>query len=170
MNKPEIKDYELEFTTLTKRPKTDMIVIHHTGNLTDDDLSAEQIHYIHLANGWSGCGYHFIIRKNGVIEQGRPVDMQGAHAADENWHSIGVHFSGNFEYVEPTDAQIECAAYLIGWLCETYDIPIHRIVGHRDLMATACPGRFLYDKMQLIRDKAAWYMKHYKNGNYEENA
>lgn len=168
MNKPDIKDYGLEFTVLTKRAQTDLLVIHHTGNLVDDDLSAEQIHFMHLANGWAGCGYHFIIRKNGVIEQGRPTDMIGSHAYGENWHSIGIHLCGNFEYVEPTASQIESAAYLLGWLCETYNISTHNIVGHRDLMATACPGKNLYEQMDTLRGKAAWYMKHYKNGYYEE--
>ena len=91
MNKPEIKDYDLEFATLTERLRTDMVVVHHTGNLADDDLSAEQIHFAHLGNGWSGIGYHFVIRKNGIIEQGRPIEMIGSHAYGENWHTIGVH-------------------------------------------------------------------------------
>ena len=170
MNKPEIKDYDLDFATLTERLRTDMVVVHHTGNFVDDDLSAEQIHFMHLGNGWAGIGYHFVIRKNGIIEQGRPIEMIGSHAYGENWHTIGVHLCGNFEYVEPTPAQIESAAYLIGWICETYNIPTHRIVGHRDLMATACPGKYLYEQMDTLRGKAAWYMQHYKHGYYEENA
>ena len=34
------------------------------------------------------------------------------------------------------------------------------VVGHRDLMATACPGRKLYEKMQTIRGNAEWYRLH----------
>jgi hypothetical protein len=35
------------------------------------------------------------------------------------------------------------------------------VVGHRDLMATACPGKYLYDQLQTIRGKAIWYQQHY---------
>lgn len=41
MKPPVIKDYDLDFTSLTERDYTDMIVVHHTGNPVDDDLSAE---------------------------------------------------------------------------------------------------------------------------------
>ena len=146
-----------------RRPYTDMIIVHHTGNLTDDDLSAERIHGIHLRNGWSGCGYHYIIRKDGTIEAGRPEWAQGAHAEEYNPRSIAVHLCGNFEYVEPTKAQIENAAYLIGWLCEKYGLVPDKkhVVGHRDLLATACPGYFLYNRLQDLRGKAIWYQQHY---------
>ena len=62
---PNVKEYDLDFTTLYARDDTDMIVIHHTGNPCDDDLSAEQIHTSHLMQGWSGIGYHYVIRKVG---------------------------------------------------------------------------------------------------------
>ena len=143
MKAPTVKDYNLQFTNLLRRPRTVMIVVHHTGDLVDDDLSAERIHAMHLMNGWAGCGYHYIVRKDS--------------------DTIGVHLCGNFEYVEPTDAQIEAAAYLIGWLCDKYDIVPDKkhVVGHCDLMPTACPGHFLYEDLQTIRGKAIWYQQHY---------
>lgn len=41
MKAPNIKDYDLTFTSLTERFATDYIVVHHTGNPQDDDLSAQ---------------------------------------------------------------------------------------------------------------------------------
>ena len=167
MIKPNIKDYELEFTSLTQRYNTDLIVIHHTGNPTDDDLSAEEIHLSHLAQGWSGIGYHFVVRKNGTIEAGRPEWAVGAHAQGENSHSVGIHVCGNFEIGETTEAQIENTALLVGWLCDEYGIECipSNVVGHRDLMPTACPGEHLYEILQTIRGKALWYMQHYQGGD-----
>ena len=166
MLRPSVLDYDLDFTSLTERLKTDMIVIHHTGNPTDDDLSAKQIHQMHLGMGWSGIGYHFVIRKSGQIELGRPLDMMGSHAYGENWHTIGIHLSGNFEEAEPTEYQIESLAYLIGYLCEEYDLdPQEDVVGHRDLMATACPGENLYNILQTIRGKGIWYAQNYQGGD-----
>ena len=120
---PTITDYGLEFAYLYARETTDLIVIHHTGNPTNDDMSAEQIHASHIYNnGWSGIGYHYVVRKNGDIEFGRPEWAIGSHAYGENSHSIGIHVCGNFELAEPTPAQIESTSYLIGWLCDKYGL------------------------------------------------
>lgn len=175
MIKPNIIDYELEFDSLNERYDTNKIVVHHTGNPTDDDLSAEEIHRIHRAQGWSGVGYHYIIRKDGTIEQGRPEWAWGAHAEQYNPYTLAVHLCGNFEIGIPTAAQIESAAYLIGYLCEKYDLVPDKdhVVGHRDLMATACPGKHLYIEnpvtgeslMQTIRGKSIWYQQNCMEGD-----
>ena len=168
MRSPQIKDYDLDFDSLTERVRTDKIVVHHTGNPQDDDLSAKQIHWMHQGQGWSGIGYHYVIRKNGQVEQGRPEDCIGSHAYGENWHTLGVHVCGNFELDDayPTEYQVESLAYLLGWLCEKYDLdPYEDIVAHRDLMATACCGQNLYDMLDEIKGKAAWYMENYKSGD-----
>ena len=154
-----IIDYGLQFRNLMARDTTDMIVIHHTGNPTDDDLSAEEIHASHLKQGWAGIGYHFVIRKDGTVEAGRPYDCVGAHAEGENYHTIGIHLSGNFENAEPTQAQIESLAKLLADLTEMYSLEntAQYVVGHRDLMATACPGENLYQMLPEILGKAEWY-------------
>lgn len=170
---PTLIDHNLYFRSLAGRFDTDMIVIHHTGNSdrngnpVDDDLSAEEIHEIHRGFGWSGIGYHFVIRKNGDIEIGRPEWARGAHAENDNDHTIGIHLCGNFEVAEPTKAQIESAAHLIGWLCDKYDLvpDAAHVVGHRELNATACPGKNLYKILQTIRGKSIWYMQNYKEGD-----
>ena len=142
---------QLEFAGLTQRDVTDMIVIHHTGE-NDIDASAEQIHEWHLNQGWAGIGYHFVIRKNGDVEIGRPEWAVGSHAYGENWHTLGIHLSGDFETAYPSTSQINSAADLIHDLCRDYEIPCDRqhIVGHCDLMATDCPGRNLYKKLADI--------------------
>ncbi len=163
---PKFIDYDLDFNSLSQRYTTDMIVIHHTGDEVDDDLSAEQIHDIHQAQGWAGIGYHYVIRKNGQIEIGRPDWAIGSHAYGENYHTIGVHVCGNFEIAEPTQAQIESLAYLIGWLCDEYGLkPREDVVAHRDLMATACCGENLYNQLDTVLGKAIWYQQHYQEGD-----
>lgn len=166
---PTFVDYGLDFGYLEPRDVTDQIVIHHTGNPTDDDLSAEQIHESHLAQGWAGIGYHFVIRKDGTIELGRPMDTIGAHAYGENSHTIGIHVCGNFDIGDPTDAQIESCSVLVQWLALTYGLEINdaTVVGHCDLMATACPGESLYSQLGRIRGKSIWYEQNYNDdGEY----
>ncbi len=167
MIEPTIKETDLQFTSLTPIIRVSKIVVHHTGNDEDDDLSAADIHRIHRAIGWSGIGYHFVIRKDGSIERGRPEEYVGSHAYGWNWETLGIHLCGNFELVEPTPQQIESAAYLIGYLCEKYDLVPDsvNVVGHRDLMATACPGAYLYEQLQVIRGKSIWYQQNYQGGD-----
>ena len=157
---PIVETYlEIDHNRLTARRVTDQIVIHHTGNAVDDDLSAAEIDASHKGQGWTCIGYHYVIRKDGTVELGRPHWTVGAHAYGENPHTIGIHVCGNFEEAEPTDAQIESLAMLLANLCTDYGLPIDRdhIIGHRELMATACPGRNLYEMMDTVVGKANFY-------------
>ena len=153
---------EIDHNRLETRRKTDMAGVHHTGNPWDDDLSAAEIDASHKAQGWACIGYHYVIRKDGTVEQGRPHWTVGAHAYGENGHTIGIHVCGNFEEAEPTDEQIESLAMLLANVCTDYGLPIDRdhIVGHRELMPTACPGRNLYEMMDTIVGKANFYATH----------
>jgi N-acetyl-anhydromuramyl-L-alanine amidase AmpD len=164
MERVPIRDLQLDIdhSCLTTRRRTDMIVLHHTGNPADDDLSATEIDRSHKAQGWACIGYHYVIRKDGTVEQGRPHWTVGAHAYGENGHTIGIHVCGNFEEAEPTDEQIESLAMLLANVCTDYGLPINRdhIVGHRELMPTACPGENLYEMMDTIVGKANFYATH----------
>ena len=157
-----VVDYGLSFSSLTPREATTRIVIHHTGNPVDDDLSAEQIHASHQAQGWTGIGYHFVIRKDGSVELGRPDWAVGAHAEGFNYCSIGIHVCGNFNIGEPTKAQLDTLPMLIADICDAYGLIAADtvVVGHRDLMATDCPGNNLYKRMDTIRGNAEWYRNH----------
>lgn len=150
---------DIDADELRARDTTDQIVVHHTGNPTDDDRSAAEIDASHKAQGWTCIGYHYIVRKDGTVEQGRPHWMVGAHAYGHNSHTIGIHVCGNFEIGEPTDAQIESTAMLLANLCTDYGLTIDRdsIVGHRELMPTACPGANLFAQMDTIVGKANFY-------------
>ena len=150
---------EIDHNRLETRRITDQIVIHHTGNPWDDDLSAAEIDASHKAQGWTCIGYHYVIRKDGTVEEGRPHWTVGAHAYGHNSHTIGIHVCDNFEEAEPTDGQIESLAMLLANLCTDYGLTIDRdsIVGHRELMATACPGRNLYEMMDTVVGKANFY-------------
>ena len=157
---PIVETYlDIDHNQLTTRRVTDQIVIHHTGNVVDDDLSAAEINASHQARDWACIGYHYVIRKDGTVEQGRPHWTVGAHAYGHNSHTIGIHVCGNFEEAEPTDEQIESLAMLLANLCTDYGLPIDRdhIVGHRELMSTACPGRNLFAQMDTVVGKANFY-------------
>lgn len=149
----QVKPTYLQFGSLENREQTDAIVLHHIGN-TNEDVSAATVHRWHRNQGWSGIGYHYLIRKDGTIEQGRPRDTVGAHCYGENWHTVGVNIVGNFQEAEPEPAQLESAKRLLAALCRNYGLEPGRntIFGHRDFNSTACPGNNLYARLpELIK-------------------
>lgn len=157
MRNVHIEETYLGFYELENRMYTDQLVIHHIGGGSDRDVSAEEVHQWHINQGWSGIGYHFLIRKDGTIERGRPLDTVGSHVQGQNGHTIGINIAGNFCEALPTDAQIVSAAGLAADLCSIYRIrpSYDTIVGHCDLASTACPGNYLYERIPAICQMAA---------------
>ena len=101
--------------TLARRGVTRRIILHHAAAVT---CSADQIHAWHLANGWSGIGYHFFVRKDGTVYRGRPEDTVGAHAGGSNSDSIGVCFEGSFDKEEMPAVQRRAGTELVAYLEE----------------------------------------------------
>ena len=153
-----IVDSNLSFSSLSLRSATDAIIVHHTASTAD--LTAADVHRIHRQNGWSGIGYHLFIRKDGLIETGRPLEDVGAHTYGYNKDTIGVCLSGNFNVEYPSDAQLESATKLIGLLCQIYSLnpDAGTVYGHRDFNATACPGDNLYADLPNLREYSANYI------------
>jgi N-acetyl-anhydromuramyl-L-alanine amidase AmpD len=134
----QLVETNLQFNgSLNKRKSTKRAIIHHSAS---PDVPASTIHGWHLGQKWAGIGYHFVIRANGTIERGRPEDTIGSHAGPQgNGDSIGIVLTGNFEIGAPSAAQMIALAKLIKELRSRYgDLTV---IGHRDVMATACPGR-----------------------------
>ena len=48
------------------------LVVHCSDTDDEENLSALDIHKMHLNFGWDGIGYHKVICKSGKIENGRP--------------------------------------------------------------------------------------------------
>ena len=163
MERVNIVDKHLyyDYNRLEDRSVTDGIVIHHTGNGEDCDPDSVQINQWHQnRNNWACIGYHYVIRKDGTVEQGRPHWTIGAHCQGDNYHTIGIHFSGDFMADRhPTEAQLVSGAQLIANICTDYGIPIDadHIKGHCDYMSTDCPGNNLYSKLPELIGNANFY-------------
>ena len=120
---------------LSKRRSTSRIILHHAAA---SKCTAQQIHSWHLANGWVGIGYHFLVRKDGSIYRGRPEDTVGAHAGNNNYDSIGVCFEGSFDREQMNETQKRAGAELVQYLKDKYGIS--KVQKHSDVNATGCPG------------------------------
>lgn len=153
----QIRETHLNFRGLSERDDTTAIIIHNSNGGKDVDFSAEQIHNMHIDCGYSGIGYHYVIRKDGTIERGRPEWAVGAHAQGHNYYSIGICLSGDFQIAQPTDEQIDSLVDLIADIAHGYNIDISRatVLGHRDVNDTDCPGSYLYHSLDDIISRAA---------------
>lgn len=68
-------------------------VIHWTEHYVDQGgVGSEEIHEIHTQSGFDGIGYHYVIKRNGDLQRGRPVNQTGEHAPENghNSYSIGI--------------------------------------------------------------------------------
>ena len=121
------------------------IVIHCSATAPSKDIGVKEIDAMHKARGWSGIGYHAVIRRNGQIETGRPLEKVGAHVKGHNTNSIGICMVGgvmedgktpDFNY---TRAQLISAEALLNSYAREF--PNAERCGHRDFpeVHKACP-------------------------------
>ena len=130
-----IIETNLSFKSMTNRNRTTRIILHHAAAKS---CTAEQIHQWHLNNGWSGAGYHFLVRKDGNIYRLRPENKVGAHASGSNSDSLGVCFEGDFMSETMGDTQRKAGAELVSYLKSKYGIST--VQKHKDVCSTDCPG------------------------------
>jgi N-acetylmuramoyl-L-alanine amidase len=70
------------------------IVVHCSATREGVWVDAHDIDLMHKHRGWSGIGYHRVIRLDGSVEQGRPYTRRGAHVKGNNTNTIGVCMIG----------------------------------------------------------------------------
>ena len=98
----------------------------------------------------------------------------GAHARGVNTGTMGISMMGDYSAVSPSDAQLSSVGKMAGWFLkragisdvtgwaglhvwttERYQagstVSMPRILGHRDVGYTTCPGNVGYSKLDAIR-------------------
>jgi len=120
------------------------IIVHCSATAEGKDFTVRDIDRWHRAKGWNGCGYHYVIKLDGTIEQGRTEATVGAHCYGHNKNSIGVCYIGGLasDGKTPKDTrtikQKASLRALLRRLRQKY--PTAEIYGHRDFAAKACPS------------------------------
>lgn len=139
--------------------KIDDIIIHCAATYPAMDIGAAEIRQWHVRdNGWSDIGYHFVIRRNGTVEQGRPLDTPGAHCKDHNARSIGICLVGGLEKT-PSGKSVSAANYTPEQWAALRELvtdlrgrfPSAGLHGHQDYANKACP---CFDVAAWWRDEA----------------
>ena len=120
------------------------IIIHCTATPEGRDHTAKEIDRWHKAQGWSGIGYHYVIRLDGTVENGRPVEKVGAHVKGHNADSIGVVYVGGCDTSMKakdtrTPAQKAALVKLVADIQKRY--PNTTVHGHNEFdKQKACPS------------------------------
>ena len=109
-------------------------------------VDAESIRSWHKQRGWVDIGYHFVITRNGEIQDGCPIEEIGAHVRGLNSISVGICLVGGIDEIglaeaNFTEAQYRSLSSLVETLKEKF--PNTDVVGHRDLLKSRtkeCPS------------------------------
>jgi len=131
--------------------------------------------------GWNDIAYNFAVDRFGRLWEARAGGITkaviGGHAQGFNTYSTGVVVLGDFTSAQPAQGAVNAVADVIGWKFALHQLEVRgstqftslggpryaagtvvqlpRIVGHRDVGQTGCPGSLLYSRLDEIRIRAA---------------
>lgn len=155
------------------------LVIHASATYPSMDVDINWIRDIHVnQNHWSDVGYHYFIRRDGIVEKGRPENIKGAHVGGGgNSNSLGICMAGglkegtNVPEDNFTDKQYTTLTGLLTRLHEQY--PDAKLMGHNDFPNYASRGCPCFNQ-HVYFDwlKQAWKAMHkpadwYKHSKYD---
>ena len=128
---------------MSRRKETNYIVIHYTLTKPNANINIRTVDEWHRKRGMLKVGYHFFIRREGLIEVGRGVNDIGSHTKENDLDSVSVCLAGGLNTrgitaPDYTEGQMESLFVLAMTLKHMY--PDAEVVGHRDLSATECPS------------------------------
>lgn len=130
------------------------LTVHCSATRPSQDWGAAEVDRMHRAQGWLCIGYHFVIRRDGTIERGRPQGAVGSHCKDGGRnnthlsvcliggvsekplsHKPGWPWNGSDSEMNFTAAQMAS----LKALSATFNLPLE---GHRDVpgVKKACPS------------------------------
>ncbi|MDX2340255.1 peptidoglycan recognition protein family protein [Micrococcus sp. M4NT] len=153
--------------TLYERPS--YLVIHHTTTPNTSDGSrqaamdlARMVQKGHIAQGWGDSGQQFTLSRGGFPMEARhgsrhaleggETFMLGIHALGFNAYALGIECEGFYMVNPPPQSLYAGLVRLSAYICQQYEMPPSRIIGHRDVVATSCCGDAFYAKLPILRE------------------
>lgn len=140
------------------------LVVHCSATPASRDIGVAEIRTMHKSMGWRDVGYHYVVRRDGTVEKGRPDTMIGSHVKGHNDGSLGICLVGGVKPNMSAETNFTAAQYLaleqlLSRLKASY--PSARVCGHRDLSpdrngnGTVEPGEWV--KACPTFDVATWW-------------
>lgn len=151
------------------------VIVHHTVTATQEPDPAARMRAMYAfhvrGNGWSDIGYNFVVDGSGRIYEGRAAGggrhdgedgsgngVIGAHAGGHNTGSVGIAILGTYtdDGVTPSEAALDAVTAIAAWKLGPRNIdPIASgvLIGHRDVVATGCPGNGCHRRLPELRER-----------------
>jgi hypothetical protein len=135
--------------------------------------------YHRNGNGWNDIGYNALVDRFGNLYMGRAGGLQraviGAHAQGFNGQTTGIAAIGTHVATPMTTVTIDSIVNFLAWKLSKHGVPaqgkammtsaggsasryedgervrLQRIVGHRQVGLTTCPGASAFTQLPLIR-------------------
>jgi N-acetylmuramoyl-L-alanine amidase len=126
------------------------VFVHCTAS--ERDTTVGEIRRWHKQRGWSDIGYHYVIRRDGRIQDGRPIEKIPAAQRGHNTGSIAIVLNGLHRFtIEQTQA-------LAAFCMQIDDAYGHAITfhGHNEVANKACP---VFDYRKVLRLDAEGHMQ-----------
>lgn len=79
------------------RKTTRHIVIHCAATQAKANIGVKEIRQWHKQRGWQDIGYHWVIRRDGRVERGRPENLSGAHEPTRNSDAVAICMAGGID-------------------------------------------------------------------------
>lgn len=132
--------------------KIDKIIIHCSDSPDSREIGFKEIDQWHFersktepwspAKGLHGeeiwCGYHFVVRRTGLVEQGRPTSEPGIHCKGHNKNSIGIVWVGRNEIKQVQKESLLTATVM---MLMRYGLDPKNVFGHCELFkGKTCPN------------------------------
>lgn len=139
-------------STPMRLPATQVFIHHSVSPVSADPADdVRAIESVGLQR-FGQFSYSYVVHPHdGEIFEGCGL-RRGAHTARRNSTSFGICWIGNYDDRLPKVQQLDATRWLIHELTGQGHLrPGAEIKGHRDVHATACPGRRLYDMLDVIR-------------------
>lgn len=133
--------------------KINKIILHCAATPEGRHHDVADIRRWHLKRGFNDIGYHYLIHIDGTVEEGRPLNKQGAHCSGQNKGSIGICYVGGMSKDMKkakdtrTQAQKDSLIKLMHELIYKYnkDMTIH---GHNEYANKRCPSFIVKDQAE----------------------
>ncbi|XP_058148530.1 N-acetylmuramoyl-L-alanine amidase [Dasypus novemcinctus] len=113
------------------------------------DMRAMQ-RYHQDTQGWDDLGYSFVVGSDGYVYEGRGWHWVGAHTRGHNSRGFGVAVVGNYTAELPPEAALRALRDELPRCALRARLlrPDYALLGHRQLVPTACPGDALFRQLR----------------------
>ncbi len=133
--------------------KINKLVVHVSDSPDTLDIGVTEIRRWHAdpppkGNGWKDVGYNFIIRRNGVVELGRPLQDIPSHTKGHNSDSIGICWVGRNAM---STEQLKSLVSILKTLMLLFNLKSTDVYGHKELdKGKSCPNYNMDDLRKML--------------------